>query len=65
MFQPGDTVVWAKRVSGDFFFPVKATVLSVTEKRVKISAYDPDDKGEGEVIRYVSPKFLMPFQDQE
>ncbi|MBE9098949.1 hypothetical protein [Vacuolonema iberomarrocanum] len=59
-FKPGDTVIWAKRVSGDFCFPVKAPVLSTTAKRVKISAHDPDERGEGMVVRYVSPDSLYP-----
>ena len=35
--QPGDRVIWWKRIpGGDYVYPVQATVLALTEKRVKI-----------------------------
>jgi hypothetical protein len=54
-FRPGDKVIWFKRVSGDFVFPVTAKVLSVTDKRVKIEA----DDEEGKIVRHVAPSNLQ------
>jgi hypothetical protein len=49
----GDQVIWWKRVpDGDYVFPVSATVLALTAKRVKIEV---DDDGEI-VIRYAPPE---------
>lgn len=56
-FRPGDSVVWLKRVSGDFVFPVNAVVLTVTPKRIKIEANDPED---GTIVRHVAPASLQP-----
>ena len=54
--QPGDQVIWWKRIlGGDYVYPVQATVLAVTTKRVKIAA---DDDGE-RVIRYVPAQSLQ------
>ncbi len=54
--QPGDKVIWWKRIpGGDYVYPVQATVLALTEKRVKIEAGD-DGKI---VIRYVPPQSLQ------
>ncbi len=54
--QPGDRVIWWKRIpGGDYVYPVQATVLALTAKRVKIEA---DDDGEI-VIRYVPPQSLQ------
>ena len=54
--QPGDKVTWWKRIpGGDYVYPVQATVLTLTEKRVKIEA---DDDGKI-VIRYVPPQSLQ------
>jgi hypothetical protein len=54
--QPGDKVIWWKRMpGGDYVYPVPATVLALTEKRVKIEA---DDDGEI-VMRYVPPESLQ------
>jgi hypothetical protein len=54
--QPGDKVTWWKRMAGgDYVSPVQATVLALTEKRVKIEA---DDDG-AIVIRYVPPQSLQ------
>jgi hypothetical protein len=58
-FQPGDLVIWWKRVSGEFVSPVLATVLAVTAKRVKITAEDPDEDGSGLVVRYDAPASLQ------
>jgi hypothetical protein len=58
-FQPGDKVIWAKGVGG-FHWPVSATVVAVTPRRVTIQAYDPDEKGEGLVTRHVKPESLLP-----
>jgi hypothetical protein len=53
--QPGDTVIWWKRIpGGDYVYPVKATILALTAKRIKI---DADDDGQ-RVIRYVPPESL-------
>ena len=52
----GDQVIWWKCVpGGDYVFPVSATVLALTAKRVKIEADDED----GIVIRYVPPESLQ------
>src|SRR5271165_1363833 len=63
-FQPGDSVIWWKGVGGGFAFPVLATVVAVTRKRVTITADDPDEKGEGIVTRHVSPASLRPHEAQ-
>jgi 8-oxo-dGTP diphosphatase len=50
--RPGEKVTWWKRLPGsDYVYPVQATVLALTAKRVKIAA---EDDGEI-VIRYVPP----------
>jgi hypothetical protein len=59
-FRPGDEVIWLKNVGGGFVFPVRATVVAVTPKRVTITADDPDEKGEGVVTRHVAPSRLQP-----
>ena len=54
--QPGERVIWWKRMpGGDYVYPVQATVLTVTAKRVKIAA---DNDGE-RMIRYVPPQSLQ------
>lgn len=54
--QPGDTVIWWKRIpGGDYVYPVQATVLTVTAKRVKIAAEDDGKR----VIRYVPAQNLQ------
>ena len=54
--KPGDEVIWWKRMpGGDYGYPVQATVLTLTAKRVKIEA-DDDRKI---VIRYVPPQSLQ------
>ena len=54
--QPGDRVIWWKRSpGGDYGYPVQATVLALTEKRVKTEA---DDDGDW-VIRYVPRESLQ------
>ena len=54
--KPGDKVTWWKRIpGGDYVYPVQATVLALTEKRVKIEA---DDDGKI-VIRYVPHQSLQ------
>jgi hypothetical protein len=54
--KPGDRVIWWKRIpGGDYVYPVQATVLALTEKRVKIEA-DDDRKI---VIRHVPPESLQ------
>ena len=54
--KPGDTVVWWKQLpGGDYVYPVKATVVAITAKRVKIEAED-----EGQIVtRYVKPQNLQ------
>ena len=53
---PGDKVIWWKRLpGGDYVYPVQASVLAVTAKRVKIAA---DDDGE-RVSRYVPAQSLQ------
>ena len=55
-FRVGERVIWWKRVpGGNCVYPVSATVLALTAKRVKIEA---DDDGEI-VIRYVPPESLQ------
>jgi hypothetical protein len=52
----GDKVIWWKRIpGGNYVYPVQATVLALTEKRVKIEA---DDDGKV-VIRYVPLQSLQ------
>lgn len=55
-FKPEDTVIWWKRIPGsEYVYPVKATVLDITGKRVKIEAED-----EGQIVtRYVKPQNLQ------
>ena len=54
--KPGDRVIWWQRIpGGDYVYPVQATVLALTAKRVKIEA---DDDGEI-VIRYVPLQSLQ------
>ena len=54
--KPGDKVIWWKRIpGGDYVYPVQATVLALTEKRVKIKADDDGKIG----IRYVPPESLQ------
>ena len=53
--QPGDRVIWWKRIPGGDLYPVQATVLALTEKRVKIEA----DDDEQIVTRYVPPQSLQ------
>src|SRR5215471_11500690 len=51
--QPGDRVIWWKGIpGGDYVYPVQATVLALTAKRVKIEA---DDDGQI-VTRHVPPQ---------
>ncbi len=55
-FKPGEKVTWLKRIpGGDYVYPVSATVLDSTAKRLKIEA---DDDGQI-VIRYVPPESLQ------
>jgi hypothetical protein len=50
LFQPGDAVIWLKRVlGGPYVIPMTATVIARTAKRIKIVA---DDDGQM-VTRYV------------
>jgi hypothetical protein len=54
--QPGDRVIWWKRIpGGDSVYPVQATVLSLTAKRVKIEADDDGKIG----VRYVPLESLQ------
>ena len=54
--RPGDQVIWWKRIpGGDYVYPVQATVLALTEKRIKIEADDDGDI----VIRYVPRESLQ------
>ena len=49
-FQPGEEVIWWKRIpGGDYVYPLRATVLATTAKRVTIAA---DDDGTV-IIRHV------------
>jgi len=56
LLKPGDTVIWWKQLpGGDYVYPVKATVVAITGKRVKIEAED-----EGQIVtRYVKPQNLQ------
>ena len=54
--QPGDEVIWWKRIpGGDYVYPVRATVLTTTAKRVTIAA---DDDG-AIMIRHVPLESLQ------
>jgi hypothetical protein len=54
--KPGDRVIWWKRIpGGDYVYPVQATVLALTVRRVKIEADDDGDI----VIRYVPRESLQ------
>ena len=54
--KPGDKVTWWKRIpGGDYVYPIQATVLALTEKRIKIEADDDGKIG----IRYVPPQSLQ------
>ena len=54
--QPGDKVIWWKRIpGGDYVYPVQATMLALTAKRVKIEADDDGDI----VVRYVPLESLQ------
>ena len=54
--KPGDKVIWWKRIpGGDYVYPVQATVLARTEKRIKIEADADGDI----VIRYVPRESLQ------
>ncbi len=56
-FKVGDQVIWLKRIpGGPYVYPVAATVLAITPKRIKLEA---DDDGQI-VIRYVPPESLQP-----
>ena len=56
VLKPGDKVVWWKRIpGGDYVYPVQATVLALTAKRVKIEADDDGDI----VVRYVPRESLQ------
>ncbi len=55
-FKAGEKVSWWKRIpGGDYVYPVSASVLAITAKRVKI---ETDDDGQI-VIRYVPPESLQ------
>ena len=56
VLKPGDKVIWWKRIpGGDYVYPVQATVLTLTAKRVKIEADDDGDI----VVRYVPRESLQ------
>ena len=56
VFKEGEEVIWLKRIpGGDYVYPVSASVLAVTAKRIKIEA---DDDGQI-VVRYVPPESLQ------
>lgn len=57
-FRSGDEVIWLKNTGG-FVWPVAATVVAVTAKRVTIRADDPDETGEGLVTCHVRPDSLQ------
>ena len=55
-FQPGEEVIWWKRIpGGDYVSPLRATVLAATARRIKIVA---DDDG-SVIIRHVLPESLQ------
>ena len=56
VLKPGDRVIWWKRIpGGDYVYPVQATVLALTAKRVKIAVRDDGER----VIRYVPSQSLQ------
>ncbi len=63
-FQPGEQVIWLKNTGEGFVFPVLATVMAVTPKRITVQADDPDERGEGIVTRHVNPANLQPRQEE-
>jgi hypothetical protein len=61
--QPGDAVIWFKRLpGGDYVCPCLAKVRAVTAKRVTIEVDDPDETGSGLVVRHVAPESLQPHK---
>lgn len=59
-YKPGDRVIWWKRIpGGPYVYPVPATVLKVTAKRVQIEG---DDDGRI-VVRYVPPTSLQKLDE--
>ena len=55
-FQPGDRVIWWKRIpGGPYVYSIKVTVLAVTAKQVKVAG---DDDGIY-VTRFVPPESLQ------
>ncbi len=55
-FQPGDLVIWWKRIpGGEYVVPIAATVLAITARRVKILADDDGQIG----TRYVAVQSLQ------
>jgi hypothetical protein len=63
IFNPGDQVIWLKRVPGGYVFPFQGKVLAVTAKRVKIEVDDPDEDGSGMVVRHVPPESLQKISE--
>ena len=55
VLKPGDRVIWWKRLPGEDYYPIQATVLVLTDKRVKIEANDDGDS----VMRFVPPESLQ------
>jgi hypothetical protein len=54
--KPGDRMIWWKRIpGGDYVYPVQATVLALTAKRVQIEADDDGMIG----MRYVPRESLQ------
>jgi hypothetical protein len=57
---PGQRVIWWKRVSGSGRqgYPIRATVLAVTDRRVRIEA-ECRDGDSTPIIRHVAPEHLQ------
>ena len=66
IYRPGDKVIWWKRIpGGDYVYPVQATVLALTAKRVKIAADDDGDIVVGYLPQRKTPKRCMRSQGLE
>ncbi|MEB3356025.1 MAG: hypothetical protein VKK04_04815 [Synechococcales bacterium] len=57
-FQPGDSVIWQKKLGRSHTVSIQAFVLQVTPWRVKIATNESPDQTI-RIVRYVSPKTLQ------
>src|SRR6266542_3618666 len=59
-FQAGEGVIWWRQEPGGITVPVRATVLAITPKRIKISV-ETLEGASGAVVRYVTREHLQPL----